>query len=154
MPPGARAPAPFFAFPRTGLNFAIRAMVSSEAMTRRYCLLLASALAACRSGVPSGPLLPETVDAWRRRDLKDLPPSGASVKRIQRATYEGPGKVEATVYETTSSGASLDMVQRRRPAPDTVFFYRDRYFVEVKWENADRNALSGFVRALEKSLPQ
>jgi hypothetical protein len=44
------------------------------------------------------------------------------------------------------------VVQRWKPAPDTVFFYKDRFFVLVQWQTADRKALREFVGALEKRL--
>ena len=46
----------------------------------------------------------------------------------------------------------MDLAQRWRPSADTVFFYRGRYFVVVKWQQADRKALQEFVRELEKRL--
>ena len=57
------------------------------------------------------------------------------------------------VYQLTSSAAALDVVQRWRPAPDTVFFYSDRFFVLIQWQTADRKALQEFVGALEKKFP-
>jgi len=40
------------------------------------------------------------------------------------------------------------MAQRWRPSADTVFFNEGRYFVVVKWQQADRKALHDFVREL------
>jgi hypothetical protein len=54
------------------------------------------------------------------------------------------------LYELSSPGVGLDLAQRWRPSADTVFFYRDQYFVVVKWQQADRGALQEFVRELEK----
>jgi hypothetical protein len=75
------------------------------------------------------------------------------VERLQVAAYEGPGKLEARVYELSAPGVGLDLAQRWRPSADTVFFYRGPYFVVVKWQQADRQALQDFVRELEKRLP-
>ena len=36
--------------------------------------------------------------------------------------------------------------------PTLSSFYRDRYFVVVKWQEADRKALEAFVRELEARL--
>jgi hypothetical protein len=128
-------------------------------MTCRAIVLLALLLAACSGPSARGPLLPESVDNWRRTSLRDLSAADApevipraSLRRVQSATYEGAGKAEAVVYELSSSAASLDVVQRWRPVPDMVFFYRDQYFVTVRSAGADRQALAGFVRALEKSV--
>lgn len=74
------------------------------------------------------------------------------INRLQEASYEGPGKLEARIYELESSGIALDQVQRWRPSADTVFFYRDQYFVVIKWQDADRKALNAFVAELEKRL--
>jgi hypothetical protein len=75
-----------------------------------------------------------------------------SVERLQVAAYEGPGKLEARVYELSSPGVGLALMQRWRPSADTVFFYQGRYFVVVKWQQADRKALEEFVRELQKRL--
>jgi hypothetical protein len=128
-------------------------------MTRLTWLVLAAALAACSRPAVRGPLLPETAGDWRRGEVRELPVSAApeimpraSVKRILAANYEGPGKAEATVYEMSSSAIGLDMAQRWRSAADSVFFYRDQYFVVVKWEGAGRTSVGALVRALEKNL--
>jgi len=68
------------------------------------------------------------------------------------ATYEGPGKIEARVYALSSPAVGLDLAQRWRPSADTVFFYRGRYFVVVKWQEAERKALEAFVKELEQRL--
>ena len=41
-------------------------------------------------------------------------------------------------------------MQRWTPRADTVFFYRDRFFVVVQWQTADKKALQAFMSALEK----
>jgi hypothetical protein len=74
------------------------------------------------------------------------------VERLQVAAYEGPGKLEARVYELSRFEVGLDLAQRWRPSADTVFFQQGRYFVVVKWQQADRKALQEFVRELEKRL--
>ena len=96
---------------------------------------------------------------WRRTGLRELSPSDAPdpvsrtvIDRLQVADYEGPGKLEARVYELDSAAIALDLVQRWRPSADTVFFYRDKYFVVIKWQDADRKALTAFVTELEKRL--
>ncbi len=52
----------------------------------------------------------------------------------------------------STPAVALDVVQRWHAAPDTIFFYADRFFVVVKWESADRKALQEFVALLEKRL--
>jgi hypothetical protein len=74
------------------------------------------------------------------------------INHLQTAAYEGPGRLQARVYELESPAVALDLVQRWRPSADTVFFYRDQYFVVIKWQDADRRALQAFVRELEARL--
>lgn len=124
-------------------------------------LVLLAALFACQAPVPLPPgLFPGTVaGVWRRTALHDEsvsnthdPVPRTSVERLEVASYEGPGKLEARVYVLTSPEVGVDLVQRWHPSADTVFFYRGRYFVVVKWQEAERNALESFVRELEAKL--
>ena len=135
-------------------------MQESNHMTRRSWIFAALALAACREDAPSLDPFPDTVaGVWRRTALSDLPVSEApdpvprsAVRRLRTAVYQGPGRLEARAYELTSSSVGLDLVQRWRPSADTVFFNPGRYFVVVKWQQADRKALQDFVRELERRL--
>ena len=160
----------FLPFPLAGLNFAIPADGSTAArggmqelrlMTRRNWMWLALALGGCGRNAPlPADFVPETVaHVWRRAAARNLPASEApdpvprtSVERLQVAAYEGPGKLEARVYELSSPAVGLGLAQRWRPSADTEFFYRGKYFVVVKWQQADRKALQEFVRELEKRL--
>ena len=115
--------------------------------------------AACRPAAPLN-LLTGTVGVWKRTSIHEGAASGApdpvprtSVTRTEAAIYEGPGKLEARVYELSSPAVALDLAQRWRPSSDTVFFYGGRYFVVVKWEQAERRALQDFIRRIEASLP-
>jgi len=153
---------------RTGLNLAISAMVAprlmqeSNQMIRREWMWTAAALAWSAAACGRRPPLnafPEAVGVWRRTSVRDLPVSDApdpvprmSVHRLQTAVYEGPGKLEARAYELTASAVGLDLVQRWRPSADTVFFNPGRFFVVVKWQQADRQALRDFIREMEKRL--
>ncbi len=126
----------------------------------RNVWILAVALCACRHVAPAPELFPQTIaGVWHRTGLLNPslsdspdPVPRTVVNRFQTATYEGPGKLEARVYELDSPGVALDLVQRWRPSADTVFFYRDQYFVVVKWQEADRKALEAFVREMEARL--
>jgi len=164
-PPGGRGVPLLFA--RAGLNFAILAMVAprfrghAKIEEVNKAAILFAALAACSGTVPLPPrLFPENAaGGWRRTALRDVPVSEApdpvprtSVERLAVASYEGSGKLEARVYALTSPAVGVDLAQRWRPSADTVFFYRGRYFVVVKWQQADRKALEEFVRELEGKL--
>ena len=132
-----------------------------ELMRRRDWLWLAAGMTACRrSTAPPADLFPATVaGVWRRTEMRELsageapdPVPRTVVNQLQVASYEGPGKLEARAYELESAAIALDLVQRWRPSADTVFFYRDKYFVVIKWQDADRKALTAFVTELEKRL--
>jgi len=137
-----------------------RSVQESNLMPSRNWLWLAVVLCGCRSEAPLPDLFPPTVaGVWRRTALANPPLSSApdpvprtAVNRLQTATYEGPGKLEARAYELDSPAVALDLVQRWRPSADTVFFYRDRFFVVVKWDQAERKSLEAFVRELEARL--
>lgn len=119
-----------------------------------------SAMVAChRAPVPMPDMFPEIVGAWRRTSLREFKPAEtpdpvpqAGIEQIRAATYEGPGKLDVRVYQMSTSAVALDVVQRWRPAPDTIFFYADRFFVVVAWQSADRKSLQDFVATLEKKL--
>jgi hypothetical protein len=133
------------------------------ALSRCAAVVFALALAACtaRREAPLD-VFPDTVaGVWHRVELRDLSASASpdpvprtAVKRARLATYEGPGKLEARVYELTSTEVGLDLAQRWRPSADTVFFWARNYFVVVTWQQADRKALQQFTTALEKRLNQ
>jgi len=96
---------------------------------------------------------------WKRTGLRAIAASDApdpvprtSIETIQVASYEGPGKLEARAYQLDSPGVALDLAQRWRPSADTVFFYRDEYFIVIKWQEADRQALKEFDRELQTRL--
>ena len=119
----------------------------------RFLLACALVLASCRrASAPMPDLFTEAVGAWQRVSVSEVPPP-AAIERILAASYQGPGKLDARVYQLASPALALDMAQRWKPAPDTVFFYKGRFFVLIQWETADRQALREFVVALEKKFP-
>jgi hypothetical protein len=136
-------------------------------VTRRCSLVvwlfLTAGLAACRTAAtPALDVFPETVaGVWRRTALRDVPLSEAPsfaprgvIRRIRAAAYDGPGKIEARVYEAAPD-VGLELIQHWRPAADTVVVYDQKHFqyvVEVKWESADRKALQEFVSTIESRL--
>lgn len=159
-----------FFFPFAGLNFAISAMVApdeaipmqeSRWMTRRTWALLALTLSGCRKDAELPPnLFPETAaGVWRRVELRDLPVSDSpdplprnEIERLREASYEGPGKLQARVYQLKSPEVGTELSQRWRPSADTVFLSQGPYFVVVKWQTANRPALQSFLRELETRL--
>jgi hypothetical protein len=135
-------------------------MQESKLMTRRNWVWFALALAGCREQSAPIDVFPETVaTVWRRSSVQELSLSEApdpvprtSVKRLETAVYDGPGKLEARAYELTSSAVGLDLVQRWRPSADTIFVNPGRFLLVVKWEKADRQALREFVSEMQKRL--
>ena len=154
-------------FPLNGLIFAIhcdgitallRGMSESSGMIARAAFAaLLFALTACRENSAPLRLLPDSMaGGWRRTSLRDVPVSEApdpvprtAVTRFETASYEGPGKLEARIYELGSPEVGANLAQRWRPSADTVFFTEGRFFAVVKWQQADRTALQSFVRDLE-----
>jgi hypothetical protein len=123
-------------------------------MTRRYWIVLALGLSACSQPAPSAEsLLPASVGGgWQRKSLREIPPPRPDIVRAFEAAYEGAGKLTVDLYEAKVSGTAFEMTQHWRASADTVFFDKGRYFVLVKWEQADRQALTAFVRGLQKVL--
>jgi hypothetical protein len=125
-----------------------------------FLFALALTMTACRRAeAPMPDLFPEHAGLWRRTSMRELkaaeapdPVPQASIERIRVATYEGAGKLEARVYQMSTSAVALDLVQRWQSAPDTIFFFADRFFVVVRWESAERKELREFVSVLEKRL--
>jgi len=83
-----------------------------------------------------------------------MTPPNPAVLRAFEAAYDGAGRVTVDLYETKVSGTAFEMTQHWRASPDTVFFDKGRYFVLVKWEQADRGALTAFVRGLQRELAE
>jgi hypothetical protein len=123
-------------------------------MIRRSCIVFAIVFSGCgRPARSSENLLPPTVaGAWQRASLRDIPPPKPSILRAFEADYQGAGKLTVDLYEARVSGTAFEMTQHWRSAPDTVFFDKDRYFVVMKWQQADRPALTAFARAMQKNL--
>jgi len=96
---------------------------------------------------------------WRLLSAQDVPVSDApdpvprnAITRLRSGAYQGPGKLEARVYQLTSPEIGTTLAQRWRPSSDTVFFNRRQYFVVVRWQDADRRALQAFIAQLENRL--
>jgi hypothetical protein len=89
-------------------------------------------------------VLPDTAPGgWR---LKETKHDGAKTF----AVYEGQGTVRVEVEDMGAQAVAFERAQRTRAQPDTVFFDKDGYFVTVRWESADRQALRQLVRELQK----
>ena len=117
-------------------------------------MVLALASSACSPPAsPPETLLPATVaGSWTRTSVHATTPIAGALRAFE-AVYEGSGSLTAAVHETKVSGVAFELQQHWKSEPNSVFFSKGRYFVLIKWQQADRRALTVFVRALEKSLP-
>jgi|SRR5580698_9663323 hypothetical protein len=125
-------------------------------MTRRSWIAPALLWTACgRRARDAESLLPATVGgAWQREWLRGMAPPKPAVARAFEAGYEGAGRLTVDLYEGKASGTAFEMTQHWRAAPNMVFFDKGRYFVVVKWEQAERQALTEFVHGLQKGLEE
>ncbi len=103
------------------------------------------------------PLFPSEAGAWKLKQSGDLPPDQVpegirrlGFRRAGSATYEGAGNLAVEVYELTSSAAALEAEQTWKPVANTVGVHHENYFSVIHWENADKAAVSGFVREMVK----
>lgn len=149
-----------FAINSDGSIALLRFMSESKLMRWRNWLWLTLLVGGCHHDSPLPDVFPPTVaGVWHRATLATPGVSDApdpvprtAINRFERAGYEGPGKLDTRLYELDSPAVALELVQRWRPSADTVFFYRDRYFIVIKWQDAERKALEAFVAELEKRL--
>ncbi len=72
----------------------------------------------------------------------------AGVKTI--GAYGGPGSVTVEVENVGAFEVGLNRTQRMRPEANMVFFNQGTYFVTVRWERADRDALRQLIRKLQE----
>jgi hypothetical protein len=126
----------------------------------RLCALLSVlALVACASRDAAPPLPDSASFGWQLKSTVETPKTAAPApvrdlgfRKSWRAEYAGPGKALVDIYEVPSEANALEMIQKWRPAADTVTFFGAHYFVVVHWEGADREAVRALVGSLEKSL--
>lgn len=124
-------------------------------------LLSLLVLMCCSSSTGKPPKLPESAAfGWQLKSLNRTEPASAppTVRQLGfreswRAEYVGPGTVHVDLYRLKSEAAGLEMMQRWRAEANSVTFFDRRYFVVVRWDKADRAALTALVGTLEKSLP-
>jgi hypothetical protein len=113
-------------------------------MARAFLVPFLMLLAGC-SGAKV-PVLPQTTaGGWHLKETKH-----EQAKTI--GIYEGPGTVRVEMEDLGSQAVAFERAQRTRAQPDMIFFDKGKYFVTVRWENADREALKKFVRDLETAV--
>jgi hypothetical protein len=70
------------------------------------------------------------------------------------ATYEGPGSATVELYELTAPAAGLEMVQQWTPVPNAVVWYTSHYFVVMRWQSTDRDAVQALIRGTQKQFAE
>ena len=124
-----------------------------KSMRRPIWILAVLALCACQRAPEAGSLLPAGIAGrWQRTSLDSIPPRQPGVARAFAAAYEGPGHITVDLYETKATGVAFEMTQHWREAANSVFFDKGVYFVVVKWQPMERQALRTFIREFETEL--
>ncbi|MDQ6664771.1 MAG: hypothetical protein M3Z23_10295, partial [Acidobacteriota bacterium] len=98
-------------------------------------------LDSCAKPAAEAPPLPDTISGgWHRASLQEAPLDSApdmvrraGLRKWWKARYDGPATVHLQIYELGSGPAGVDLVQKWRPAANTITFYTDRYFTVVDW---------------------
>ena len=96
--------------------------------------------------------MPASVGEWRRSgDASAATPVPRGVAAWS-AVYDGTPRITATIHEMPS-GLAFDVLQKWRPEPGKLAFFRGRYFGVAESAGTDQRALQPFVAAFEKLLP-
>lgn len=127
-------------------------------MTRRKWLFLAAAGGGCGRSLRREP--PLTVEGgFRRGGLADAPLDSApeplrrlGVRRVQRALYEGPARIEATFYEMPTGASAFEALQKWKPAEGSMALHEGEWFVVAEAEEGGPAQLSAFLNGLRKVL--
>jgi hypothetical protein len=114
-------------------------------------------LAACASGPPAKPEIPESVSpGWKLSSLnKSGLPSGVSAggsPDCWKADYTGAGSAETWICWYKEKANAFEAVQRTRAEAQTVKFQEGQYLVLVKWNNAPKASLTALIRGIQKAL--
>ena len=130
-------------------------------MTRRECICLTLLFAGCtRQPRPLEEALPASPgEGWILTGASPVPPENApgmvrqlGLRRAVRASYQGAGELQVTLYEMVTPASAFELVQKWRTEESAVHFHHERYFVLVESGQLDTPALLSFVRLLEKQL--
>jgi hypothetical protein len=137
----------------------IEAVTLTDVIWRRQTSLLFAPLllAACASGPPPKPDIPESVfPGWKLSSLNksavpsEIPADGSPV--CWKADYLGSGRAEAWICWYKATANAFEAVQRARAEAQTVKFQEEHYFVLVKWNNVPKTSLTALIHAIQKAL--
>lgn len=76
------------------------------------------------------------------------------LREARRAVYTGIPDVTVMLYEMTTGPGAFEMVQKWRPRPGAVSFYKDRFFVVCEAAGNNEAELLDFSRLMEASLAE
>jgi len=110
-----------------------------------------------RGGTP-----PNTLgDKWKlasaepvSADTAPLEVRALGLREARRAVYKGTPDVTVMLYEMTTGPGAFEMVQKWRPRPGAVSFYKDRFFVVCEADGNHEAELLEFSRLMEVSLAE
>ena len=142
----------------SGSTVAVRRGILSFTL---WTILAAAVLAACgaKPELPADLFAASADGGWQLVEAHDIgdgeapdPVPRSAIVRERTASYKGQGELEAHVYLLDAESTAQTLGQRWRPSADTVFFDSGRYFVVVRWKDADRRNLQSFLAQLQKRL--
>lgn len=126
---------------------------------RRALLFSLITMFACKNENDRMELLPMTLGEWRRMSVENIPPEEhpadlkqRGIKRSRRGTYQGQGRIVASIYEFGAQAVAFEMVQKFRPEPRKIAFQQGAHFVILEAEQDDSKAMNSFATLLEESL--
>lgn len=129
--------------------------------TRRRIFLGCCALlsAGCKNQAEKMELLPMTIGAWHRTSVEFIPPEEYTenlkrrgIKQARRATYQGTGRITASVYQFGAPAVAFELVQQWRPEPKSIALHQGPFFVILKADQDDNKMLNAFAALLEEVL--
>jgi hypothetical protein len=128
-------------------------------LTRRVFAACALFGAGCSNEAEQHELLPMTIGEWRRTSVEFIPPEEhdeklkqRGIKQARRATYQGTGRITASVYQFGAPAVAFEMVQQWRTQPNSIALHQGPYFVILKAEQDDNKMLNAFAALLEAVL--
>ncbi len=130
-------------------------------MNGRHWILLALAFSGCEHDLPAPVFQQAMGGVWKLKTSQKVAAASApepvrtmGTRGGWSATYEGPGSATVELYSLTAPGVGLELVQRWRPIPDAVVWNTPHYFVLVKWQSTERNAIKAFIRGLQQQFSE
>ncbi len=87
-------------------------------------------------------------------DTAPLDVRALGLREARRAVYKGTPDVTVMLYEMTTGPGAFEMMQKWRPRPDAVSFYKNRFFVVCEASGNNKAELLEFSRLMEAKLAE